>query len=65
MEYDDSKVETGVWEAIDGILTVLVNGEEYISSPYTIKGDVVSYISTVPFDGFGYFPATLEFSKRN
>ena len=36
VEFNDSKVETGVWEAVDGILTVLVNGEEYIYSPYTI-----------------------------
>lgn len=61
---DGTSNDTGTWGVSNGVLTININGEEPDSSPYTINGNVVSIVSTVPVAGVGEIPATLEFTKR-
>jgi len=57
-------VDTGTWGVSNGVLYITIEGEETESSPYTLNGNVVIIESTIPVEGIGEIPATLEFTKR-
>ena len=64
IDSDGTVVDTGVWGASNGILTIDLDDEDPENSPYTINGNVVTLISIVPLQGLE-IPATLEFTKRS
>jgi hypothetical protein len=60
---EGTTVDTGTWGVANGVLYLTIDGEEE-SSSYTVNGNVVTIESTIPIEGFGDIPATLEFTKR-
>ena len=62
-EPDGTVVDTGTWGINDGVLYIMIEGEETETSSYILNGNVVTIESTVPFSG-AEIPATLEFTKR-
>jgi len=63
IDSDGTVVDTGVWGAANGILTIDLDDESPDESPYTIEGNIVTLDSTIPVQGLE-IPATLEFTKR-
>lgn len=62
---EGTTTDIGTWGVSDGKLYLMIEGEETDSSVYSINGNVATIESTVPVEGFGEVPATLEFTKRS
>jgi len=62
---DGTTVDTGTWGASEGVLTITIEGDDPIISPYTVNGNIVSIEEySVPIPNLGNIPAALEFTKR-
>ncbi len=62
---DGPTVDTGTWGASEGVLTITIEGDDPIISPYAVNGNVVTIEEySVPIPNLGNIPAALEFTKR-
>jgi len=63
VDVDGTAIDTGVWGVSEGVITIILEGEEPETQPYVINGNIVNLDSSVPYQGID-IPANLEFTKR-
>lgn len=61
---EGTSIDGGTWSTLNGVLTITIEGEDPVTSPYTVNGSIATINSfAVEFQGSTIF-ATLEFTKQ-